>query len=45
MKVGKETETHPEVLMILNGNTGGGPGLNHWKSIMALVRILMLLKE
>ncbi|KAL0836756.1 hypothetical protein Bca101_088646 [Brassica carinata] len=32
VKVGKEPETHPEVLMILNGNTGGGPGLNHWKS-------------
>ncbi|CDY64584.1 BnaCnng44180D [Brassica napus] len=27
VKVGKETETHPEVLMILNGNTGGGPGM------------------
>ncbi|WZZ28191.1 hypothetical protein YC2023_011592 [Brassica napus] len=24
VKVGKEPETHPEVLMILNGNTGGG---------------------
>ncbi|KAL0690158.1 hypothetical protein Bca4012_089836 [Brassica carinata] len=32
VKVGKEPETHPEVLMILNGNTGGGPGSRRRRS-------------